>query len=51
MDGLSDLLVFLIVVFAVLIPAINNMFFAIIAVPIILTLVILFALRNAIMRM
>ena len=50
MDKISDLLVFLIVTFAVMIPTVNNPLFAIIAVTIILTLVILFSLRNAVVR-
>lgn len=50
MGRLTDLLVFLIVVFAVMIPTVNNPLFAIIAVPIIMMLAILFAMRNAVMR-
>ena len=50
MDRLTDLLVFLIMTFAVLAPAIDNPLFAIIAVPIILLLAFLFAMRNAVVR-
>lgn len=50
MGRLTDLLVFLIVVFAVLVTAIDNPIFAVIAVPIILLLVFLFAMRNAVVR-
>ena len=50
MDKIGDLLVFLIVALAVLMPVIDNPFFIIIAVPIIMMLAILFAMRNAVMR-
>ena len=50
MNRLMDLLVFLIVVFAVMTLTLNNPFFVIIATPIILTLIILFIIMNAVVR-
>ena len=50
MDRIGDILVFIIVVFAVMIATVNNPLFAVIAVSIIVLLIILFAMRNAVMR-
>ena len=50
MDRIGDLLVFLIVALAVFAPVIDNPFFVIIAVPIILLLAFLFSYRKAVMR-
>ena len=50
MDVVGDILVFLIVTLAVLMPVVDNPLFIIIAVPIILLLAFLFSYRKAVMR-